>query len=68
MMGLVLNRNKICVLLLCLAGKKEEDDKLFENIIGYDNVKRLFRMALAFLEIIATADYPIRDVKICKKQ
>jgi hypothetical protein len=34
------------VLLSCLAGKKEEDDKLFENIIGYDNVKRLYRMAL----------------------
>jgi Holliday junction DNA helicase RuvB len=46
-MGLFFNRNKISILLSSLAEKKEEEeDKLFENIYGYDNVKRLFRMAL----------------------
>ncbi|HEY9387525.1 MAG TPA: ATP-binding protein [Nitrososphaeraceae archaeon] len=41
------NRNKISILLSSLIGKKEEEeDKLFENIYGYYNVKRLFRMAL----------------------
>jgi replication-associated recombination protein RarA len=39
------NRNKISMILFSLAGKKEEDN-LFENIYGYDNIKRLFRMAL----------------------
>jgi hypothetical protein len=45
--GLFFNRNKISILLSSLTGKKEEEeDKLFENIYSYDNVKRLFRMAL----------------------
>jgi hypothetical protein len=45
--GLFFNRNKISILLSYLTGKKEEGkDKLFENIYGYDNIKRLFRMTL----------------------
>jgi holliday junction DNA helicase RuvB len=45
--GLFFNRNKISILLSSLTEKnEEEEDKLFENIYGYDNVKRLFRMAL----------------------
>jgi replication-associated recombination protein RarA len=37
------NKNKLCILFTSSARK---EDNLFENIIGYDNVKRLFRMAL----------------------
>jgi replication-associated recombination protein RarA len=45
--GLFFNRNKMSMLLSSLAGKIQEgEDKLFENIYGYDNIKRLFRMAL----------------------
>jgi Holliday junction DNA helicase RuvB len=46
---LFFNRKKVSILLSSLTGKKEEEeDKLFENIYGYDNVKRLFRMALEY--------------------
>jgi replication-associated recombination protein RarA len=38
------NKNKLCILFTSSSARKE--DKPFENIIGYDNVKRLFRMAL----------------------
>ncbi|HEY9386914.1 MAG TPA: ATP-binding protein [Nitrososphaeraceae archaeon] len=38
------NKNKLCILFTSSSARKE--DKLFENIYGYDNVKRLFRMAL----------------------
>jgi Holliday junction DNA helicase RuvB len=38
------NKNKLCILFTSSSSRKE--DKLFENIYGYDNVKRLFRMAL----------------------
>ncbi|HEY9385712.1 MAG TPA: hypothetical protein VIP70_01625 [Nitrososphaeraceae archaeon] len=41
-----MNRNKISMLLSSLTGKIQEEDKLFENIYDYDNIKRLFRMAL----------------------
>jgi hypothetical protein len=34
-------------LLFCpCTSSTNTKDKLFENIIGYDNIKRLFRMAL----------------------
>jgi Holliday junction DNA helicase RuvB len=38
------NKNKLCILFTSSSARKE--DKLFENIYDYDNVKRLFRMAL----------------------
>jgi replication-associated recombination protein RarA len=38
------NKNKLCILFTSSSARKE--DNLFENIIGYGNVKRLFRMAL----------------------
>jgi hypothetical protein len=44
--GLFFNRNKISILLSSLTEKKEEEDKLFENVYGYDNIKRPFRMEL----------------------
>jgi holliday junction DNA helicase RuvB len=43
---LLFKRNKISILLSSLTAKEEEEDRLFENIYGYDNIKRLFRMAL----------------------
>jgi replication-associated recombination protein RarA len=41
------NKNKLCILFTSSSARKE--DKVFENIIGYDNVKRLFKMALQSL-------------------
>jgi hypothetical protein len=38
------NENKLCILFTPSSAGKE--DKPFENIYGYDNIKRLFRMAL----------------------
>jgi hypothetical protein len=45
------NKNKLCILFTSSSARKE--DKPFENIIGYDNVKRLFRMALESPETIS---------------
>jgi hypothetical protein len=39
-------RNMLSTLLFSSSTSTNNKDKLFENIYGYDNVKRLFRMAL----------------------
>jgi hypothetical protein len=41
----MVKRNKISMLLSSLTGKKEEEDKLFDNIYGYDNIKRFLRLS-----------------------
>jgi holliday junction DNA helicase RuvB len=43
----MLFRNMLSTLLFSSStSTNAKDDKVFENIIGYDNIKRLFRMAL----------------------
>jgi hypothetical protein len=38
------------------VGIKQEKDKIFEDVVGYDDIKKIFRMALEVWNIILPKD------------
>jgi hypothetical protein len=54
----MLFRNMLSTLLFTSPTSTNTNDKLFENIIGYDNVKRFFRMALESNDHTTTSILP----------